>query len=441
MAHSISLTAPGLHRVPNERMSACILGASFDTGNMGVSVLAAGALQCAHRTYPHATLYQCDYAYAPKATTFCCDEQQILVELLNIRFSKHLYLGNNIALLVGIAALSRLFAVFGLRQAIIDTNSHLKRLSSIELFLSLNGGDSFSDIYGLRRLLYVSLPQILVLLLGRPLVLLPQTIGPFKTAAAKRIAHMILSKSTAVFTRDRASQQSVTALTGGESSTCCSRICYDLGFDVDPMPPDIPRIEGFDHDWVSGDVVGINVSGLLMIGGYDKSNKFGLRADYPALCHQLIKMFITQKRTRVLLIPHVFGSSAESDLSACLALFGELRGEYPGMLGCVTAPHTYAEIKAIIGGCTFMVGARMHACIGALSQCVPAVSLAYSDKFHGVMETIGIQQLVADPRSADIPQLVAEIDTLFDSRAQLRDALVSKMPEVKRTIRAVLNDV
>jgi len=39
-------------------------------------------------------------------------------------------------------------------------------------------------------------------------------------------------------------------------------------------------------------------------------------------------------------------------------------------------PYGPSETKFLIGHCDFFVGARMHACIAAVSQYVPAVTLA-----------------------------------------------------------------
>jgi colanic acid/amylovoran biosynthesis protein len=83
----------------------------------------------------------------------------------------------------------------------------------------------------------------------------------------------------------------------------------------------------------------------------------------------------------------------------------------------------------------------MHACIGALSQCVPAVSIAYSDKFIGVMEMVGVEDLVVDPRGLDEEQILAAVDVLFHRRAELRRELEARMPMVKQTIQGVLRDV
>jgi polysaccharide pyruvyl transferase WcaK-like protein len=73
----------------------------------------------------------------------------------------------------------------------------------------------------------------------------------------------------------------------------------------------------------------------------------------------------------------------------------------------------------------------MHACIAALSQSVPAVCLAYSRKFIGVMESVGCGELVADMCSLDNDEILASIRRTFDSRVRVRDYLQKRMPEVK----------
>ena len=104
----------------------------------------------------------------------------------------------------------------------------------------------------------------------------------------------------------------------------------------------------------------------------------------------------------------------------CERLFAELKGKYPGRLGVVQGRYNQSEIKYIIGQCDFFIGTRMHACIAAVSQGVPAVPIAYSDKFIGVMETIGVGALVADPRAMDEDTIISTIDRAFENRADLR---------------------
>ena len=76
----------------------------------------------------------------------------------------------------------------------------------------------------------------------------------------------------------------------------------------------------------------------------------------------------------------------------------------------------------------------MHACIGALSQCIPAVGLAYSRKFRGVFETVGMEELVIDLREHDEEEIIGLVDRAYERRAEFREKLEVVMPEVRQSI-------
>ncbi len=128
---------------------------------------------------------------------------------------------------------------------------------------------------------------------------------------------------------------------------------------------------------------------------------FALKTDYVRLMREVIDYFVTEQNTHVLLVPHVFGSDSESDSQACARVFQELQPKYGDRLHLASGFFNQHEIKYVIGRCDFFLGARMHACIAALSQCIPTVCLAYSRKFIGVMESIGCAESVADLRLLD----------------------------------------
>jgi colanic acid/amylovoran biosynthesis protein len=417
-------------------MKICILGAAFDTANMGVSVLAAGALRCALNRFPETELIQMEYGRDGYSFQFSHNGNLREVRFVNIRFSKKLLLRNHIATVLLLALLIRILPF--LRNWAVQSNRWLKEMLETDLVLSLAGGDSFSDIYGLRRLVYISLPQILAILTGRKLILLPQTIGPFRYGISRTVARYILRKAHLVYCRDSKSAELSRSLMKLNDTDGKVKVCYDLGFDVDPVKPPAATLAGLkENDFASSPLIGLNVSGLLMAGGYNRANMFGLSINYPELIRKLIDFLITKHSAQVLLVPHTVGSFTESDLATCEILFAELSAVYPGRLGLVRTCE-YAETKYAIGRCEFFLGARMHACIGALSQAVPALSLAYSDKFSGVMETIGCGDLVIDLRKMPERDIMTLVDSAFTNRANLKRKLEEKMPQVKQTIRNVL---
>ena len=149
-----------------------------------MEALAKGALRVLVKAYPAADIGLLDYGKSQDSRIFEVGGRALTVRQCNLRFSWKLWLPNNIAILIALAVLARLL---GRRvgASLVRRNRWLNEIASADRAFAVSGGDSFSDIYGLGRLLYVSLPQVLVLLLGRRLVLLPQTIGPFRGRLAR----------------------------------------------------------------------------------------------------------------------------------------------------------------------------------------------------------------------------------------------------------------
>jgi colanic acid/amylovoran biosynthesis protein len=408
-----------------------LMGASFETGNMGVGALAAGAIRCIRTEWPNAEIFIVDYSKSQSLKTLCLDGEQINVPLISIRFSKNLYLANNIAILLALALTLKVLPFARTRKWLISRNHTLRAIDSIDLFTSISGGDSFSDIYGLRRFLYVSLPQIAVICLGKKLILMPQTYGPFRHRVSRLIARFIFNNSAAIYARDHRSADEVNRICPDGTTRPRVSFRYDVGFALEATKPNRIDIEGLDLA-TQPRLVGLNISGLLHIGGYNGENMFGLRIEYREFILRLLSLLIAEKGLSVLLIPHVFGSDAppESDVIASDLVFHACRDQYPNRLGIVRGVYDQGEIKYIVGLSDFFIGSRMHACIAGISQCVPTVAVAYSDKFVGVMESIGLEAVVADARKLDLEELLRYIERLYERRLEFRKELESVIPQV-----------
>lgn len=420
--------------IQGKKQKIILMGASVETTNMGVGSLAVGMIKSVVHEYPDAEILLLDYGRESKTYEVKMQDRRVRVRLVNVRYSKKFYLWNNIAMLILLALSSRLIPTKKGRGRWLSKNAVLKELAESDFVTSIAGGDSFSDIYGLGRFLYVSLPQILVILLGKPLILLPQTLGPFHSGMVKYLAGYIMRNSSAVYSRDHESLNEIREQFKDGRIHEKLRFCYDVGFIIDPIRPAEVSIEGcMGNDSIPGDLVGINVSGLLYAGGYDHGNMFGLKMDYRQLIHEIIEYMIVQKKTRVLLVPHVFGVQ-ESDSAVCEEIYRRLKEKYRDDILIVRGEYDQNEMRYMIGLCSFFIGSRMHACISALSQCIPTVSIAYSRKFAGVMDTLGTDGLVADPRMMDTEEIVHVIDDVYRRRADIRLHLTSVIPQVQHAV-------
>jgi polysaccharide pyruvyl transferase WcaK-like protein len=177
-----------------------------------------------------------------------------------------------------------------------------------------------------------------------------------------------------------------------------------------PYDAPAPKPEG-------GARVGINVSGLLMAGGYTGKNELGIGLDYPALIRDLIRHF-QGLGCEVHLVPHVIVRTGRMVMEDDYRASEVLAAEFPGT---VLAPAfaSPSEAKSYIAGLDFFMGARMHACIAAFSSGVPVVPMAYSRKFAGLFGSIGYERTV-DCTREDGSVILAKIAAAYDDRIQLQ---------------------
>lgn len=420
-----------------------LLGATFNTDNMGVGALAAGALTVLITKYPSADISFLDYGKEPKTSNLDIAGKNISVPLINLRFSWKILLPNNIVYLLFMALLIKGIGR-NLGKKIIENNHWLKTISEADIAVAVSGGDSFSDIYGLNRFFYVTLPQLLIILMGNRLILLPQTIGPFKGRLSQAVAKFIMHYAEIVYSRDIEGTHEAKSLLKLNDKDSKIRFCHDMGFVVEPhRPKPIDLIDANENVLASADrpLIGLNVSGLLLLGGYSKNNMFNLKVDYQALIESIIQNLIEAHEANVLLVPHVFGSQEESDSFAVSEIYESLKDKYPNRLFGVRGSYDQNKIKYIIGGCDFFIGSRMHACIGALSQSIPAIGVSYSEKFIGVFESIGVGYLIADPRQLTIEETLKIIDEAFAGRKEIKNQLQATIPVIKEKILTLFDEI
>ena len=375
---------------------------------------------------------------SPNPYRLTVGDRAVEIPVINCRMSPKVRPGEHVIGLLLLAAAYRMVPLNWFRKKLLNGNPRLKAISEADFVGDIRGGDSFSDIYGLHGMIIGSLPSAIALLLGKDLVLLPQTYGPYNNWAARRLAGIILRKAKIILSRDETGLRVVKELLGGNGAAGRLHFCPDVAFSLDPRQADRSPFRPDAPIDRSVPVVGLNVSGLLYNGGFTRRNMFGLAFEYRDFVHHLAGTILSETEASLLLVPHTFApdGNVESDPAACEELFRDLASRYPGRVHVVAREYGAPEIKGIIGMCDFFVGSRMHACIGALSQGIPTVGVAYSRKFAGLFESVGAGHMVVDARNVDEGRAVETILAAFHRRAQEIPVLSERV----RDVRALLGD-
>lgn len=260
------------------------------------------------------------------------------------------------------------------RERVTGSLGMQRWLAGFDLLWDTRSGDSFADIYGLGRLGVMSTLHEYARQAGTPIVMAPQTIGPFATRRGRLLARRTLRRSTLVFARDPLSAAAAAS----------------LGREVDATVSDLVFGIAQPNETDSHDVV-LNVSGLLW-----NENSHVDHDAYRTSVRSIIASLIHGGR-RVTLLPHVLDSgNPDNDVPTTRALVGE----FDGMID-VFVPAGLDDARSLIASANVVVGARMHACLNALSTGVPAIAMAYSRKFDPLLRSIEWPHVVPLSTSAD----------------------------------------
>ena len=420
-----------------------ISGASFKTSNMGVSALAESSIKCIFTHWPNAEVtLQTMEDSVPLIFTF--NGEKFSVEKKNIGFRRNIFKTQNAYTLLGYALLLKIIPSDWLKNKLKARNPYFKDIMETDLTLDITAGDSFSDIYGMRGFRMHSLMKWLFILCGNKFVMLPQTYGPFKSRFSKIVARYLLTRTTAIYARDMDGVKCVKKILGKVADKKMIRFIPDVAFVLEPeKPKKSVIIEQLENLKAKGHVlVGLNVSGHIYHVEYQAKSKFGLKSDYQKLMNDIVKSLMVYPNTVVVLVPHVFLKAGQvgSDLDACHQVYQQMVEKYPDRILLVDEVFNHKQVKYLIGCCDFFLGARMHACIAALSQYVPAVGLAYSDKFAGVFESLGVGDLVADLRTEN-EQILACVQDAFHKRIKMAEKLRVTVPSAQKRVLGLFDEI
>ncbi|MDZ4375392.1 MAG: polysaccharide pyruvyl transferase family protein [Phenylobacterium sp.] len=289
-------------------------------------------------------------------------------------------------------------------KTMLSPSGFWSRVAKLDCVLDIGAGDSFADIYGLKRFMFLWLSKELTMLRGVPLVLSPQTIGPFKREPSRSLAAHAMSRAYAVVARDPESLRVIQEVSPRARAIQSVDVAFRLPFDR-PPPRATDKLD-----------VGVNVSGLLVNGGYGGANDYGLEIDYAALMRRFIGDLLKRGDVRVHLITHVISPGIPADDDCRVADI--FKAEFPE---ATRAPDfdSPSAAKAYIAGLDFLVAGRMHACIAAYSAGVPVIPVAYSRKFSGLFggvlkypHQVPVKGLSTDEALAFLHRGLDERDTL-----------------------------
>jgi len=400
----------------------CLNGASPDSENLGVCALSSSTIVGIASRLDDVKLTVFGLEGRKKASLLI-EDMQINYDVCGLRLSRRYYRRDSLWNM----RVSAWFGGLGNRGVNIITHA--------TAMLDISGGDSFTDLYGKKRFTAATLPKLFAIQQKCPLILLPQTYGPFNHRKSRNIAQKILKNTTAAWARDERSFNVLQDLLGNDFDPSIHHKGVDVAFLL-PVTKPVNCLSGKIFEWIRPErqveVIGFNISGLIYNDPEGAVSRYGFKADYRQVVEKVLRRILSETDVNVLLIPHVYTKVGhyESDLGANSAIMQQLVDIDNSRIDMLSPLYNESETKWIISKLDWFCGTRMHSTIASLSTGVPTTAIAYSLKTLGVFETCAQGGHVVDPRELSTEDV---IDLTFDSfshRVKTRKHLAAKLPGV-----------
>ena len=295
----------------------------------------------------------------------------------------------------------------------------LNFFKDVDLVCASNGGDSYTDIYTLKRLFLAFVSILLVEIMGIKVIFTPQTIGPFNTLLGKIMGAIPLKLADKVFTRDEKGDVFLNSIGVHSERT------RDVSTFMKPQKVDYE---------VKPNTIGININGLMWENNYEGlENCFD---SYKTLLKALTDNLL-EKGYNVLFVPHTYSITkefGENDYKAILEFMKNYQNNEK--ITYLDKEYTAPELKYIISQTDFFIGSRMHSNLAALTTSTPTVALSYSYKFDGTFKMFDVSKCVINAKNIkenDIPKIVEQILNLINQKEQIKEKLKKVNSEIKET--------
>lgn len=215
---------------------------------------------------------------------------------------------------------------------------------------------------------------------GKPLILLPQALGPFKNPEVARVCRQLFQRAALICARDRQSFAMVEELGFGAKL----RQYPDFTLAVPPLEPPPASLP-------EGRFVAV-VPNARMLDKTDSGTNY-LRL-LGAGCQR-----VAEHGVAVLFVQH----DADEDIKVVEAIRTATGYDWP--------VYRHADprvLKFVLGRADIVIGSRFHALVSALSQGVPCLGLGWSHKYNELFAEFDCAELLLDPAASveDMERLV-----------------------------------
>lgn len=287
---------------------------------------------------------------------------------------------------------------------------------------STNAGDGLTGWFGLTLGCGAA-----ALLMGKPLALLPQSIGPLHSREQRWATRLLVRHARLTCVRERKSLAVLRELGCAQRAVCLPDLAFGAGAAAAAEARALLGRLG-----AAGQGAAMRV-GMSVMNWADQYPLFGRQAEYEQALLACIDT-ITAQGGQVVLFAQCCGPSAMDD-DRLVSARVQARAAQPGRVHVMREVAAPEVLQAAYGQMDYFIGTRMHAVILALNAGTPALAIGYLHKTRGVFEALGLRERCLDIDTITAAQLLDAFERL--QRDATRGAAEPYLDHARRSKRVL----
>lgn len=257
--------------------------------------------------------------------------------------------------------------------------------------------------------------------LGKPVVMFPNSFGPFRTWLGRFLSRLALNNCVCILVREPTSYGIINSL-GIRSPKI-------LVSDATLLFKSAHNVALNNH---SHPLVGVS-AGLY---SHSLSEKEVFR--YIVAHAKALDRAVERHGFFVFFLPHYVSGFQYDDLEMCKRILHQMKKKNQARLVHVSSVE---EFKSLLDQMDMVISSKMHPAVLAMSGYVPTLCIAYDHKQTGFFELLDMIDCVLPLSNISYEKLSSSIDYVWNKRVEIRTLLKERVPALQESLTKAVRQV
>jgi len=254
--------------------------------------------------------------------------------------------------------------------------------------------------------------------LGKPVVMFPNSVGPFRTWVGRFLSRLALNNCAAIIIRDPISYDIVKSI----GINCQKFLTSDMALLYTPKKK--VMTETFGHPTIG-----------VCPGVYSFSISAKQIERYAIEHAKALDAAIERFGFNVFFLPHYISGFEYDDFEISKLIFDKMKYKKNARILCIGDLENF---KSMINQMDLIISSKMHPAVLAVSGYTPTISIVYDHKQLGFFKDLGLSEFAISLQDLSGDKLFSTISLAWSEKGKIKTLLASQVPKMQENIKIVL---